>query len=1053
MNESVKSRRGMGKIALSLFFCVISFTINVENATAQQQHTVVTGTVVDGSGEPLLGVSVQLKSNKQVGTVTNMEGKYSFTLPTQDQTLVFTYLGMNTEELRVVPGRTVYNVTMAPSEHSLGEVTISSGIIERDRVSFTGSVSSYSGEELRQIGNTNLLQSLKAVDPAFLMIDNDLRGSDPNSMGEFQIRGQTSINLNTINDAFSTDPNQPLFILNGVEVSLRRINDLDINRVESINILKDAGSTAIYGSRAANGVVVIETKKPKAGKFEVDYSGDFNLSTPDLSVYNLMNAAEKLEFERLAGRYRANSSNDSGSQADGQLDRAFQEIYNERKLAIERGVDTYWLSVPVQTAFEHAHSVSVRGGSGDRNTNEELAIEIGGKYRNIEGVMKGSIRETFAGNAILTYRNRKLTITNVFDISNFVATNSPYGNFADFANANPYFEKYDANGNLTKYLEQARRTSYQGAIVFVPGFGNEYNPLYNAKLNSKDESTGLDISNSLQAIYDLNEYFRFKLGWDLTIAKNETNKFVSPLNTEFETVERSRKGSYDHSDSNKNAYKLYLAGTYAKIFEEVHSLTVNMRGEIENENYKLYGFSAEGFSNQSTGVPNHAAQYKEGGFPNYSESVYRSASLVGTLNYNFTQRYLFDFSYTIDGATSFGSNKLFKNFWSTGIGWNLHKESFAENWDWTDFFKLRASFGYTGNQNVGSVYSKSIYTYHLISNIFGNGVYLSNLANPDLPWQTSRDFTTGIDFTGMGGRLKLNFDYYQNKIDPQIINLSLAPSVGVSKYSMEMGYMDKHGYEIQASFSPIYNLKDRIIWTLRATAAFTESTYKGFSGGFDEINDNLRDSKYVQRYVNGNHPYDIWAVRSLGIDPATGQEVFLRKKDGKPTFEYNSNDEVVVGSTRPDMEGRIMSNLRYKAFALNLVFRYSFGSDIFNYALYNKVENISRDGLRNNLDKRALYDRWKNPGDISEFKSLSIHESSSRMSSRFVQKNDFIHFESANLSYEITNHPWIRSNLGIKTLRVNVAGSDLYRWETSKTERGIEYPYARKFTLGLNLFF
>ena len=297
----------------------------------------LTGQVTDQSNTPLPGVTVLVKGTK-LGTSTDPEGNFKLSLPQQENTiLIFSFIGMESQEVPVGDPKKPIKVILKETAENLKEVVVT-GIFTRKKESFTGSASTYTASELKTAGTQNILQSLKTLDPSFAILDNTLYGSDPNRLPNMEIRGKSS--MLGMRDELEADPNQPLFILDGFESSLSVINDMDINRIASITILKDAASTAIYGSKAANGVVVVETVKPQAGKLMVSYNGNANISMPDLSSYNLMNAKEKLEYEVRSGLYEKSSK---PGWTDDKLD-----AYNRILKLVKEGNDVDWLSIPVR---------------------------------------------------------------------------------------------------------------------------------------------------------------------------------------------------------------------------------------------------------------------------------------------------------------------------------------------------------------------------------------------------------------------------------------------------------------------------------------------------------------------------------------------------------------------------------------------------------------------------------------------------------------------------------------------------------------------------------
>ena len=306
-----------------------------EASLPQVQERKLTGKVTDEAGVPLPGVTVVIEGTT-VGTATDADGNYVLNCPEQEGlALVFSFVGMEVQRV-VVGDRTELNVVMEAEVTEIDEVVVT-GIYTRNKESFTGSSKTYSEKELKMMGNTNVLRSLRTLDPSFAIMENNLMGSDPNTLPDINVRGTTSIA--GLEQEYGQDPNQPLFILDGFESTLATINNLSMDRVASITILKDAAATAIYGSKAANGVIVVETKAPKPGTLQVNYNGNLNLSFADLTDYNLMNSSEKLEFEKLAGYY-------GDLDANGDIiSEGYAQTYNSRLAEVRRGVDTYWVSL------------------------------------------------------------------------------------------------------------------------------------------------------------------------------------------------------------------------------------------------------------------------------------------------------------------------------------------------------------------------------------------------------------------------------------------------------------------------------------------------------------------------------------------------------------------------------------------------------------------------------------------------------------------------------------------------------------------------------------
>lgn len=979
----------------------------------------LTGQVTDQSNTPLPGVTVLVKGTK-LGTSTDPEGNFKLSLPQQENTiLIFSFIGMESQEVPVGDPKKPIKVILKETAENLKEVVVT-GIFTRKKESFTGSASTYTASELKTAGTQNILQSLKTLDPSFAILDNTLYGSDPNRLPNMEIRGKSS--MLGMRDELEADPNQPLFILDGFESSLSVINDMDINRIASITILKDAASTAIYGSKAANGVVVVETVKPQAGKLMVSYNGNANISMPDLSSYNLMNAKEKLAFEKLAGKYTPASWS---ATSDFEL----QKLYNQKLAEIESGIDTYWLTEPLRVGVNQKHSLYIEGGEGS------FLFGIGAGYNGISGVMEKSNREVISGNIDLIYRIKKFQFSNKFSMTNTKIKN-PIVDFSEYAAANPYYKKRDEEGNIGKWLEN---NDYTKAA----------NPLWNASQNSRDEGKQLALSNYFVAEYTPLEALKVRARFGISYGNDDTEKFISRNDTRFDTYEILKKGTFNTTNTRSNQYEGELSVTFAKLIGR-HRLNAVLGGNLNSNKTLTQGYSAQGFPEGDFVYPSFSNGYPEGGSPTYYENTSRSMNGYFNLGYSFDDRYLMDFSLRENGSSVFGASKRYIGTWSVGLGWNLHKERFiADHLTWIDFLKLRASIGNPGNQNFSSSKTLTTFNFQLASmNYFGMGAVLNQLGNPDLDWQITLDKNIGIDMTLIDKRLNITADYYHKVTDPLLINISMPLSSGTSSYLTNMGKQISQGLTLSASYYIIQKLDQRFSWLVRGNLRTQKTKLDKIGNKLDELNKSGQGHNTV-RYYNGADPDDIWAVKSAGIDPSTGRELFY-DKEGNYTYDFSYDNEVICGNTRPKIEGVIGTSLNYKGFSVSMNFRYQTGASVFNEALFNKVENISVSGLNKNQDKRALYERWQNPGDKVRFKDIA-NAASTPMSSRFIQKENVLSMESVYVGYEFYEG-WIKK-IGLSNLKIQASMRDVFRASTIKSERGTLYPFARSLELGLSFNF
>ena len=402
------------------------------------QSRKITGRVRDHGGNPLPGVTVVLKGTS-VGVVTDVDGHFKMDLPADHETvLVFSFVGMKTQEV-YYKGEKELNVVMEEDVKQMDEVVVT-GIFSKSKESYTGAVSVITEKELKSFGNRNILTTLRNIDPSFNILESNEWGSNPNRLPEVQIRGAANMpDVDQLQSDTKAELNTPLIIMDGFEITLERMMDLDDSEVETITLLKDASATAIYGSRGANGVIVITTKEPEPGKLRFSYTGSLNLEVPDLSDYDVLNAREKLDLELRSGYY-------DNVRAEKEV--ALKQKYNEILQQVERGVNTYWLSKPLRVGIGHRHNIKLEGGD------PSFRYSATAQYNDVAGVMKESFRRTFNGGINLSYKTSELIFRNQLTISLNKAQESPYGTFDEYVKLNPYWTATDENGNIKRFFDE-----------------------------------------------------------------------------------------------------------------------------------------------------------------------------------------------------------------------------------------------------------------------------------------------------------------------------------------------------------------------------------------------------------------------------------------------------------------------------------------------------------------------------------------------------------------------------------------------------------------------
>lgn len=1011
-------------------------------SASRDSLVVIGGRVLNPEGQPMAGVSIRthLPSSTPVQTsgnnslkdmprewVTDQQGRFNI-LCYQGEKLAVSFLGHTTVEIDV--GRQSnqkIEITLIPQEQEL-EAMVVTGIFTRKSESFTGAAQTFTKEQLFQVGNSNVLQSLKNLDPSFNIVQNLAIGSDPNALPTIQLRGQSG--FPDLRGEYQTDPNQPLFILDGFESSLSRIMDLDMNRIRSVTILKDAAAKAIYGSKAANGVVVIETERPKEGKVRLSYTGSLNVSTPDLSSYNLTDAAQKLQVEKDAGLYQATGNPNANNQYlyDADYNRILEEVL--------RGVNTDWLSKPVRTGIGQRHTLRAEGGT------ESLQYGVDFSYNNVAGTMKGSDRNTTSGGVTLSYRVKKFSVQNDLSIVYNKGINSPYGSFADYASMNPYFRTTDDNGNVTKIAGESIVT---GIVA---------NPLWNTTINTKNYDQYTQILNNFYAEWFISNTWKLTGRASILRQENGSEVFYPASHTAFlnYTSEEliNRRGLYGHGDGYNTQVNADFITSYSKNIGK-HSLFANTNWSISNAITRSLTITAEGFPNDYMDDITFARQYQENSRPSGVENTVRDLGALAAVNYSYGDRYLMDGSFRMSGSSQFGSDNRWGKFWSTGLGWNIHNEAFAQNWNFLDQLRIRGSIGYTGSQNFSSYQSRTTFTYNTTDTYLGYyGAYLMSLGNSNLKWQRKFDQNIGFDLNVLNRRLTLRADYYVSSTDDLLTDVTIPSSTGFTSYKENLGKVENKGYEISVNYRLWNNLSRNNFFNIYANATQNRNRIRQISNSLTAYNEEQTqevNNRPVVRYAEGQSMTAIWAVPSYGVDPATGRDIFIAK-DGTVTNIWDAANLAVVGDAQPTLRGNAGFNLMYNKWSLNVGLNWQFGGQLYNQTLVNKVENAN---LAQNVDQRIFTDRWRTPGDVTWFKNIQ-DRSLTRATQRFVQDQNEWNLSTINLSYDLDKLSFVQRNR-ISRLRLSLNMNDVATVSSIRIERGTAYPFARTFSFSVQAIF
>ena len=1032
-----------------LFVYILSLSTNAiaqnkknlkETYNLPPQGNYVYGRVIEKlSKEPMVGVTIRLDGHS-TGVITDINGCYVLTLPEKGGLVIYSYIGFETRKIKVTSRQKV-DVQMVEATESIQEVIVT-GYNSIQKESFTGNTTKIEKEDLLKVNPNNLISAIQTFDPSFRIQENLAAGSDPNSLPQFVLRGQTGIGETTLGqtstssisrEVLSGNSNLPIFILDGFEVDVEKIYDLDMNSIHSINILKDAAATAMYGSRAANGVIVIERRAPEAGKFRVQYSGVLSAELPDLSSYNLMNAREKLETERLAGLYDSNTP-----EIDPYTNGYYQRLNN-----VLTGVDTYWLSQGLRTALNHKHSVFIDGGEND----VRWGVELG--FRGTEGVMKHSSRKNANAAFYVDYRIGGLQIKNKVTYTYNKSTDVPFNSFSDYSHLLPYMRLYDENGDYVRRLEK-----FDGAS------GTQVNPLYEINFyNSFDHSGYDEVTDDLSLNWRITDGLRLRGQFSVLMRNSTGDLYKDPASASYSASTGNINGEKTESTQKRTVIDGSLSLMYNNTFKG-HNLNICLSSNMRQTQSTASETRYRGFPGGDLVSSNYAAEVY--GKPSSSDNTTRLVGALLTSNYTYNNIYLADLTGRIDGSSEFGSDKRWSMFWSTGAGINIHNYDFMKSNELFSMLKFRVSYGLTGKTNFSLYSAKDMYQLQTDSWYpTGYGVFLYQMGNPNLKWERKYTLDYGVEIGLWHDKIYLKASAYDERTIDLITDYTIPSSTGFTSYKENMGKVKNTGVELELRarfysdrnwlfqlYGSFARNKNTIIEISQAMRDYNKRVEELFSGYNPESSSDSKYAKTYLKYYEGASLTSIYGMKSLGISPTNGKEIYLRR-NGDVTDVWSADEWTIIGDTAPKGQGSFGYTLSYKQLSMFASFLYTFGGDAYNNTLVSYVENA--DIKNDNVDKRVLLDRWQKPGDITTMKDIRDRNVTTGASSRFVQKNNTLQWSSLTMSYNF--RPEQLKKLHLSGLRLSFTMNDLFYWSTIRQERGLDYPYSRSFNLTTNIIF
>lgn len=985
----------------------------------------VKGWVQDEKKLPMPGVTVRVVGTS-VGTATNEKGWFSIDLPINKGKLEFSFVGYKKQQVDFTEKTDTLRVTMVEDSQDIEEVVVT-GIFNKNKGSFTGAVTSVTREELKAHYSRNLIRTLANIDPSLRIVENNEMGSDPNTMPELQLRGATTLlNIQDLqNQTKRPELNQPLFILDGFEVELERVMDLNEDEIEDITILKDASATAIYGARGANGVVVIRSVRAKSGKVNIYYQGEVKLEIPDLSTYdNLMTASEKLDLEEFYGVWD---------------DPAYEEIHQQLREAVDNGLNFDWLAVPTQTGVGQRHTVAINGGS------EVWQFRLNLAYNSTVGAIKKSDRNNFNGSMEIDYTAEKLSVRQLLSVATNNSRNSPYGDFSMYVKMNPYWEPYDENGEPVEYYFNPDNPNYQID-----------NPLYDELMGVWNKTRYTSLRSNTMINYNFIPELQFQASLGLTRTLKNQDTFYPPEHKFFAyKTEMDEKGSYARGQTETNRWDVRATLNYAKSFKEKHILTLGVSANLEEEVSDFVHWTATGYLTADIDHPGMSLGYPTTGGTSGDKTTIRRVSFIGTANYFYDMRYFLDFSYTLNGASSFGKDSRFASFYSIGAGWNVHEERFIkENLGFVNQIKLRYTYGIVGNMAFSPEVSMEVFrrnpneTY-----INGVGVEMQAFGNPDLEQQNTYKHNAGIDIDLWNGRLNLTVNYYRETTANTITSMFLPISHGFDQIQGNIGKIRNVGYDGSMSLTLMRNDEKELRWWMTASLHNNKQVVVKLSEGFKKLIESqfksMNQLADYMRYQEGKSLSGIYGLRTLGVDPLSGKRIYL-DKDGNPTLAQRGEDLVYLGDSQPKVNGNIGTQFYWKGISLNVDFNVKWGGKAINTTELSKGENAD---LRFNVYRRIKERTWQKTGDHAMYKDKrgESADQATMVCDMFVHKDNVFQCTNIKLGYSLPS-TWLR-RLSMQSCTFTASLSDIFYLSTIERERGTYYPYSIAPTFSISCTF
>ncbi len=972
-------------LATGLLFCVQILWAQVQ----------VTGKVTDQKdGSPLAGVTVTVKNNNR-SAVTGAEGTYSISAP-DNGTLVFSFVGYATLER---PVGSVVNVALAAGENAMTEVVVT-GYTSQTRRASTGSIARVKADEVRLQPVASFEQQLQGKSAGVLIQSGS---GQPGSAANVIIRGKGSVLGST----------QPLYIVDGIQISAADFQSLNPSDFESYNILKDAVSTSQYGSRGANGVIVITTKKGTANKTRLTYDYQYGIGELPENKLKLMNAAEKIAFEMSAdGIYGTNPNGWSDEEAD----------------SLSK-VNGNWAGAMFRKAKTQQHQISLTGGS------ERTRFFVSGSAFDQEGVVTATGLKRYTGRINLDHsvNDFRLGLNAFVGSSRLENTTESNTGIGSPLNAIRWHLPY-----VTPYLPDG---SYNDADMAIQGQPNALKELLENPRTNR-QLKGLAAFNlEYRAPFLQGLTAKTNLGVDFT--DNTIQRYVSPT-TYLGSQQTGGQGSFAQSNNRNRRFSVTNSLGYRKTTGD-HAFGINLFNELIQNRFTSFGFTGYGLAGAFRNAAGIIPGTPTNGFiptVNGNETTSALLSYFAIGDYNYKGKYFLNGTVRRDGASKLAEGKKWTTFGSIGGSWVISSEDFMKNSLFNDL-KLKVGYGSAANSNVGNDY-EALELFGPTSYNGVGGLVLTNLAKPNLTWEIRNMFNAGIDFGLLKNRVNGTFEVYNSVTNGLYLNRQISGTSGTTSILTNMGRMRNRG--IEATITAAIFKGKGFNWTLSANHTYNQNRILELDGQPENI-----DGLFINRV--GESQNSLYVVRFARVDPQTGESIYLTK-DGKETKTYDPNDRVIAGRTDPPHFGGVTNTFGYKGFELGVLFTYMFGNKVYN----NDRTNVENPGYYYSSVAESLQRAWTKAGDITDVPGLmdEYHPETTR----YVEDGKFLRLRNVMLSYALPAN--VAGKIKASTVRFFIQGQNLYTWHNvlaydpevpSGNLLGAQYPPLKTWTFGATVGF